>query len=45
LRISDKIIIFVSVKQHVNDIAAVLPGLTSQLELMQNTIDSQRAQI
>lgn len=32
-------------KQHVNDIAAALCGLTAQLELMQKTIDSQHAEI
>ena len=42
---SDKIAIFVSVKQQVNDIAAALRGLTSQLELMQRTIDSQHTEI
>ena len=42
---SDKIAIFVSVKQQVNDIAAALRSLTSQLELMQRTIDSQHAEI
>ena len=35
---SDKIAIFVSVKQQVNDIAAALRSLTSQLELMQRTV-------
>ena len=42
---SDKIAIFVSVKQQVNDIAAALRSLTSQLELMQRTIDSQHVEI
>ena len=42
---SDKIAIFVSGKQQVNDIAAALRSLTSQLELMQRTIDSQHAEI
>ena len=42
---SDKIAIFISVKQQVNDIAAALRSLTSQLELMQRTIDSQHAEI
>ena len=42
---SDKIAIFVSVKQQVNDIAAALRSLTSQLELMQRTIDSQHTEI
>lgn len=42
---SDKIRIFVSVKQQVNDIAEVLRGLSSQIESMQKTIDSQHATI
>lgn len=42
---SDKIAIFVSVKQPVNDIVAALRSLTSQLELMQRTIDSQHTEI
>lgn len=42
---SDKIAIFVSVKQQVNDIAAALRSLTSQLELMQRTIDLQHTEI
>ncbi len=42
---SDKIAIFISVKQQVNDIAAALRSLTSQLELMQRAIDSQHVEI
>lgn len=42
---SDKVAIFVSVKQQVNDIAAALRSLTSQLELMQRTIDLQHTEI
>lgn len=42
---SDEIAIFVSVKQQVNNIAAALRSLTSQLELMQRTIDSQHTEI
>lgn len=42
---SDKIAIFVSVKQQINDMATALLGLTSQLELMQRTIDSQHTEI
>lgn len=41
----NKICIFVSVKQHVNDIAGVLRGLSAQIESMQKTIDSQHATI
>ena len=42
---SDKIAIFVSVKQPVNDITDVLRGLSAQIESMQKTIDSQHATI
>ncbi|MDE5660513.1 MAG: hypothetical protein K2I28_06440 [Muribaculaceae bacterium] len=42
---SDKIRIFVSVKQQVNDITEVLRGLSAQIESMQKTIDSQHATI
>ena len=42
---SDKIAIFVSVKQQVNDISTVLRSLSCQLELMQKTVDSQHAEI
>lgn len=42
---SDKIRIFVTVKQQVNDIADVLRGLSAQIESMQKTIDSQHATI
>lgn len=45
LRMSDKIVIFVSVKQQVNDITEVLRGLSEQIKSMQNTIDSQHATI
>ncbi len=45
LAMSDKICIFVSVKQQVNDIAEVLRGLSAQIESMQETIDSQHATI
>ena len=41
----NKIRIFVSVKQQVNDIADVFRGLTAQIESMQKTIDSQHATI
>ena len=43
--ISDKICIFVSVKQQVNDITEVLRGLSEQIKSMQKTIDSQHATI
>ena len=42
---SNKIRIFVSVKQQVNDISEVLRGLSAQIESMQKTIDSQHATI
>ncbi len=42
---SNKIRIFVSVKQQVNDIAEALRGLSAQIESMQKTIDSQHATI
>lgn len=42
---SNKICIFVSVKQQANDIAEVLRGLSAQIESMQKTIDSQHATI
>lgn len=42
---SDKVAIFVFVKQQVNDIATALRCLTSRLELMQKTIDSQHSEI
>ncbi len=38
LLLSDKIAIFVSVKQPVNDMAEVLRGLSAQIESMQKTI-------
>lgn len=42
---SNKIRIFVSVKQQVDDITEALRGLSAQIESMQKTIDSQRATI
>lgn len=45
LVISNKIRIFVSVKQQVNDITEVLRGLSTQIESMQKTIDSQHSTI
>lgn len=45
MAVSNKIRIFVSVKQQVNDIADVLRGLSAQIESMQKTIDSQYATI
>ena len=42
---SDKIAIFVSVKQQISDISAILVGLSEQLRSMQSTIDSQHAEI
>lgn len=45
LLLSDKIAIFISVKQPVNDITDVLRGLSAQIESMQKTIDSQHATI
>lgn len=45
LVIPNKICIFVFVKQQVNDITEVLRGLSSQIESMQKTIDSQHATI
>ena len=41
----NEICIFVFVKQQVNDITEVLRGLSSQIESMQKTIDSQHATI
>lgn len=43
--VSDKVCIFVSVKQQVNDITEVLRGLSEQIKSMQKTIDSQQAAI
>ncbi len=45
LLMSDKIAIFVSVKQQVDDITEVLRGLSEQIKSMQKTIDSQHATI
>lgn len=45
LAVSNKIRIFVAVKQQVNDIAEVLRGLSAQIESMQKTIDSQHTTI
>lgn len=45
MHISDKIAIFAFMKQPVTDIATALHSLTSQLELMQKTIDSQHSEI
>lgn len=42
---SDKISIFISVKQQVNDITEVLRSLSAQIESTQKTIDSQYATI
>ena len=42
---SNKITIFVSVKQQISDISAILVGLSEQLKSMQGTIDSQHAEI
>lgn len=42
---SDKIVIFVSVKQQVNDINSALAGLLSELKELRGTIDSQHAEI
>lgn len=42
---SNKVCIFVTVKQQVNDMAEVLRGLSAQIESMQKTIDSQHATI
>ena len=42
---SDKIAIFVSVKQQVNDISEMLAGLLSELQSLRKTVDSQHAEI
>ncbi len=42
---SNKIAIFVSVKQQVNDINSALAGLLSELKELRGTIDSQHAEI
>ena len=42
---SEKIAIFVFVKQQISDISAILLGLSEQLKSMQGTIDSQHAEI
>ena len=41
---SDKIAIFVSVKQHVNDISETLAGLLSELQSLRKTVDSLYAE-
>ena len=45
MRISNKIAIFVSVKQQVNDINSTLTGLLSELKELRGTIDSQHSEI
>lgn len=45
MRVSDKICTLISVKQQVYDITEVLRGLSTQIESMQKTIDSQHATI
>lgn len=42
---SDKIAIFVSVRQQVNDISETLSGLLSELQSLRRTVDSQHAKI
>lgn len=42
---SNKIAIFVSVKQQVNDINSTLFGLLSELQSLRKTVDSQHAEI
>lgn len=42
---SDKIAIFVSVKQQVNDINVAMSGLLSELQSLRKTVDSQYAEI
>ena len=42
---SNKIAIFVSVKQQVNDINSTLTGLLSELQSLRKTVDSQHAEI
>ena len=42
---SDKTVIFVSVKQQVNDINLALSGLLYELKELRGTIDSQHAEI
>ncbi len=45
MRISDKVAIFVSVKQQVNDINSTVAGLLSELKVLRATIDSQHSEI
>lgn len=45
MQISNKIAIFVSVKQQVNDISEALSGLLIELQLLRKTVDSQHAEI
>lgn len=42
---SNKIAIFVSVKQQVDDINSTLTGLLSELQSLRKTVDSQHAEI
>ena len=42
---SDKIVIFVPVKQQVNDISEVLAGLLSELQSLRKTVESQHNEI
>lgn len=45
MAISNKIAIFVSVKQQVDDISEALAGLLSELQSLRKTVDSQHAEI
>lgn len=45
MHVPDKIAIFVTVKQQVNDINSALAGLLSELKELRGTIDSQHAEI
>ncbi len=45
MRISDKVVIFVSVKQQINGINSTLAGLLSELKELRATIDSQHTEI
>ena len=45
MRVSNKIAIFASVKQQVNDIYSTLTGLLSELQSLRKTVDSQHAEI
>ena len=42
---SNKLAIFVSVKQQISDISSILAGMSEQLKSMQGTIDSQHVEI